>query len=58
MFCLQAIDLPAIAMIFVNGILLMAVGVWHGAWVPAWYGAVPLVLYALYVAVSLAIAFG
>ncbi len=55
---LQAIDLPAIAVIFVNGVLLMTVGVWHGAWVPAWYGVVPLVLYALYIAVSLAVAFG
>ena len=56
--CVQAIDVPAIAVIFVHGISLMAVGMWHGAWVPAWYGVVPLVLYGLYIAVSLAVAFG
>ena len=54
---MQAVDYPAIAAIFGNGILLMLVGIWHKGWIPAWYGPVPLVLYTLYIAVSLAIAF-
>ncbi len=54
---LQAVDIPAIATIFVNGILLMLVGLWHKSWVPAWYGPVPIFLYVLYLAVSLALAF-
>lgn len=55
---MQAVDVPAVALIFANGLLLMAVGTVHKAWVPGWYGAVPLVLYVVYLAVSLTVAFG
>lgn len=53
----QAVDIPAIVTIFANGILLMLVGLWHKAWVPAWYGPIPIVLYVVYIGVSLALAF-
>lgn len=55
---MQAVDIPALTIIFANGLLLMLVGIWNRAWVPSWYGPVPLVLYALYIAISLAVAFG
>ena len=55
---MQAVDFPSFILIFVNGLLLIAVGIVHNQWVPAWYGAVPLVLYVLYMAVCLAVAFG
>ena len=54
----QEMDYPAITMIMVNGLSLMAVGTLYRSWVPGWYGIIPLVLYALYIAVSLAVAFG